>query len=590
MPISLRRSLIRGAGLVLGVVSAGDVLMSQADAAQISVPAGRFAFALVPEQVFVAGIAETVQLGIRQVDPVNPWPAGDQTGNSGWTSRFPTHLVQASTGAAVPGFRYDGDTGALHYEGTFNGDVTVRLKRTNSATASNDFRIRVLTPTFVYGDNAAAINAEHGWNAQACEPPMSFADCRRKFRGGATDDAPLVVFVTPGSYTGDFWVSSGRRFVYMLGHPTSWPTLTGDSIAISHYELAQVRNFKLKSTRIGVGSNRKDTPSILLLSNIDQCCETRNNFNGIQSPSGLTLFPWTIRMWNLTSSAMGSPWNTFHAMYLQGRPLSELDINNIRILGTRASSAIKTTMQNVAIRHSLFSVSDKPGDPSIGLLMHVPIEVPAPSRLVVYGNEFLLYRASTVTNPVSREGILPGAIFLRQRQPGMLGSDIPAYPDLSWQPPLTSQTTMSSPGEGWSAGPQTYVNDTFWASVRAKPVTDRTNMLTFQHFVGFNVFRQLPGSLPVTVLRDDGSHPVEAIYQFGYSRALRTHPLWLERSVTFVAGNRYEGYAAGQRLYNLDSSAFVKEIEPGAKWPRTNAEEFPRVVELDGQLPTWFRL
>ncbi len=172
----------------------------------------------------------------------------------------------------------------------------------------------------------------------------------------------------------------------------------------------------------------------------------------------------------------------------------------------------------------------------------------------------------------------------------MFGSDIPAYPNVSWNPPVTSQTTMSSPGEGWSAGPETFVSDTFWASVRAKPVTDRTNALTFKHFVGFNDFRQLPGSLPVTVLRDDGTHPLEAIEAFGYSRALRTHPMWLERSVTFLAGNRYLGCAAGQRLYNLQVSVFVQEIEPGAKWPRTNAEEFPHTVELDGSLPTWFQL
>jgi hypothetical protein len=172
----------------------------------------------------------------------------------------------------------------------------------------------------------------------------------------------------------------------------------------------------------------------------------------------------------------------------------------------------------------------------------------------------------------------------------MLGSDIPAYPDVSWTPPVTSQETMSSPGEGWSAGPETFLSDAFWASVRAKPVVDRTNPLTFKHFVGFNEFRRLPGSLPVTALRDDGSHPVEAIYQFGPSRALRTHPLWLERSVTFLAGNRYEGYANGQGIYNLESSVFVREIEPGAKWPRTNDEEFPHAVELGGTLPPWFRL
>jgi hypothetical protein len=94
----------------------------------------------------------------------------------------------------------------------------------------------------------------------------------------------------------------------------------------------------------------------------------------------------------------------------------------------------------------------------------------------------------------------------------------------------------------------------------------------------------------VTVLRDDGTHPLEAIEAFGYSRALRTHPLWLERSVTFLAGNRCLGCASGQRLYNLQDSVFVQEIEPGAKWPRNNPEEFPHTVELAGSLPTWFQL
>ena len=227
---------------------------------------------------------------------------------------------------------------------------------------------------------------------------MSFVDCRKTFTGGTTDDAPLVVFVTPGSYTGDFWISSGRRFVYVLGDPTNWPTLSGDTIAISSYELAQVRNFKLRSTHIGSGGNRKDAPSTLLLSNIDQCCETKNVFNGIMNASGLTAVPVDDPHVECHELLDGLVWNTFHAMYLEGRPLAKLEVNNIRILGTRASSGLKTTMQDVAIRHSLFSVSDDPGDPSTGMLMHTPIDVPAPSRLVVYGNTFLLYRASTVTN------------------------------------------------------------------------------------------------------------------------------------------------------------------------------------------------
>jgi hypothetical protein len=572
-----------------GTRLAVPVLISTAEGA-VSVPSGRFEFASVPEQVFVAGIAETVQLGIRQLDPLNRWPAGDQTRESGWISRYQTRLVDVTTGTDVTGFDYDGSTGELRYSGNFAGDVTVRLERADAAVKSNEFRIRVLLPTFVYGDNAAAITASRGWPARVCQTPMLFVDCRKTFTGGATDAAPLVIFFTPGSYTGDFWIGGRRRFVYVLGDPTNWPTLTNDSIDVSKFELAQIRNFRLRSTRIVNGGNRNDSPTTLLLSNIDQCCEAKNNFNGIVNPDGFTPFRWTIHIWNFTSSEMGSPWNTFHAMYLEGRPNSYLEIDNIRILGTRASSGIKTTMQNVAIRHSLFSVSDTPYDPSTGLLMHTPIDVPAPCRLVVYGNEFLLYRASTVTNPVTREGILAGAIFLRLRQMGMMGSDIPAYPNITWTPPATTQTTMSSPGAGWAAGPETFVKDAFWSAVRAKPVTDPAHVLTFKHYIGFNRFVQLPGSLPVTAVRDDGTHPMEPVYQFGPSRALRTHPLWLERSVTFLAGNEYDGYAAGARLYDLDSSQYVKEIEPGAKWPRTKDEEFPHAVELSGTLPTWFGL
>ena len=180
MSVDIRRC---GLSVVLGLCVAGAVL-SKTAVAEIIVPAGKFGFAPVPEHVFVAGIAETVQLGIRQIDPLNRWPAGNQTGASGWTSRYPTRLVNAATGAALSGFTYNSATGALRYAGTFKGDVTVRLERTDTPIRSNDFRLRALAPTFVYGNNATSVIAQHGWQAQACEPPMSFADCRRTFTGG----------------------------------------------------------------------------------------------------------------------------------------------------------------------------------------------------------------------------------------------------------------------------------------------------------------------------------------------------------------------------------------------------------------------
>ena len=62
--------------------------------------AGRFEFARMPELVLIRGIAQIVQLGFYQLDPANPWPAGDVEGNAGWLSKHPTRLVDATTGAA----------------------------------------------------------------------------------------------------------------------------------------------------------------------------------------------------------------------------------------------------------------------------------------------------------------------------------------------------------------------------------------------------------------------------------------------------------------------------------------------------------
>ena len=248
-------------------------------------------------------------------------------------------------------------------------------------------------------------------------------------------------------------------------------------------------------------------------------------------------------------------------------------VNNIRILGTRASSGIKTTMQNVAIRHSLlFGFRHAGRSVPQGLLMHTPIDVPAPSRVVVYGNDFLLYRASTVTNQVKgREGILAGAIFLRQRQ---IGHARFGHPRISrtcrGSPPLTWPTTMSSPGEGWSAGPQTFVSDTFWSAVRAKPVTDRTNPLTFKHFVGFNHVQAAPGFAAghCTARRRHASRGTDLSVR---PRSVRSRRI---RSGLSAASPSWPATSTRGTLRDSSSTVstraeYVKEIEAGAKWPRT---------------------
>jgi hypothetical protein len=583
-----RRFAVAGLLLVgVGLLRAGPV--TAAGDEELRTPKDRFEFAPVPEHAFVAGLPETVQLGIWQIDPANPWPAGDQTRSAGWTSRHPTRLVEVASGRPVAGFEYDGRTGELRYAGDGARDVTVRLERADSSVASNPFRLRVLEPTHVYGDGAAAANREHHWGATVCETPMPFAACRKKLKGGRDDGAPLVLHFTPGSYRGDFFLGDRFRFVYVLGDPRNRPQLNGDALAVSRFELATIRNLALNSTRIGSQSYRNDSPVTLLLSNIRQWGETGAQ-NGVSNPNTATPKPWTVTVWNFEGSGMGDPGNSVHQFYVEGRPLSTFELNNVRILGTRGSSAIKATMRHISIRHSLLSVSETPGDVKSGALMHTPIDVPSVSEVIIYANRFLLYRASTEDNRAGRQGILSAAIYLRQRRVGLRGSDIPAYPNLSWDPPRSSQTSMSSPGEGWSAGPETYVSDEFWKAVRSRPITDPGNPLTFKHFVAFNRFEQLPGSLPVTVLRDDGSHAAEPVHQFGPGRALRVHPAWVERSVTFLAGNTYEGFRKPEPRINLRASEQMVEPQPGAKWPRSKDEEFPHAVTLEGELPAWFKL
>ena len=582
----------------LGTASGGSAINASghgagcaatADTAEACVPRGRLDFATVPEHAFVRGQAETVQLGIWQLDPLNRWTPGDQTRESGWKSRFPTRLVFLDTGAPRAGFAYDGETGELHYDGSATGDLMVRIERLDGRGKSNDFRIRAFNPTVVYGHDAAAVNAEHSWGAVVCET-VTFAACRKMFKGGLSDSAPLVIFITTGNYAGQDWYLGGRRSVYVIG-AAEWPTLNGDELSNSYGETFYVKNLVLRTTRIKFAHPLQTATNRLFITNVKQCCET-GDANGVVNPNGFTAFRWDVFIWNFVGTGMGSLGNQQHQFYIEGRPDSHFELNNVQILGTRGSSAIKTTMQYVAVRHSVLSTSAKIGDPNIGTpagghLMHTPIDVPAVSDSHIYGNVFYMWRQGTAGIATGYSGMLTASIYWRQRW-AMYGSDIPAYPNLSWDPPLSSQKSSISPGKGWPKGCETFVDPAFWADVKSKPITDPTNELAFQHWVSFNKFVLMPGSRHIRPLRDDGTHPVYGSPPT--ATAKRTHVDWLERSVTHWFDNEYEGFAEGAELFDMKNSQPMNRIEPRAKWPRTKDEEFPHAVALGGELPDWFKL
>jgi hypothetical protein len=66
-----------------------------------------------------------------------------------------------------------------------------------------------------------------------------------------------------------------------------------------------------------------------------------------------------------------------------------------------------------------------------------------------------------------------------------------------------------------------------------------------------------------TVFRDDGTHPTEATAQFLRSTILGTHPLWIERSVSFFMNNKFIGWNSADARYELDDSDAVDIIEDG---------------------------
>ena len=574
------------------VVTDSGGLSSEPDFLEVSIPAApeRMDFAPVPEVALVQGRQETVQLGIFQLDPLNRWTPGDLTRASGWRSRFSTGLVDVATGAPPAGYTYDSETGELGYDGEASGDVLVRIERLDGGGVSNSFRVRALKPTVVYGDNAAAINTEQGWAANVCETPLSFASCRSRFKGGASDMAPLVIFFTPGRYTTQDWFIGERRFVYVLGDANGRATLVKDELSNSKFERFVIANLHLEDVSITQATASNDWPSWFNVSRITQCCET-NAQNGMFNPSTRTVRRATIELWSMESKGMGDKGNGHHSFYLEMRPDSHFYVNNLRCMGSRGSSCVKSTNQDVQIRHSLFNVSKEVdetnlGMPEGGMLMHTAIDVVSVADTVVYGNEFRLWRQGTAGVPSGYSGVLTAGIFMRMRQ-YMYGSDKPAYPSISWEPPQGGAGTP--PGGGWSGSAATFASDAFWQDVRSSPITDPENAFSFKHHISFNRFVLLRGSLVVGALRDDGTFAGEAVSQFGNLRILRTHPMWVERAVNFLVGNEYVGYPANARLVRTDMNHFVEEVMPGAIWPRTLPEHFPKAVEITGDLPAWFR-
>jgi hypothetical protein len=213
--------------------------------------------------------------------------------------------------------------------------------------------------------------------------------------------------------------------------------------------------------------------------------------NGISSPDyegdsiyGIVKPPNTQThwIWNFRGFRNGSPTNLRHQIYVHGRPAGYLNVNNIRVDGSRRCSIVKSTKYYNVVRNSRLSALEDPAHPLIGYRADKLIDIASAGETVIYNNE--LIGAYTPT----AKGTQNGLVTLRARR-SWWGSDSPAYPDRSYDPPLTS---LNGGGylapQGFTAGPETFVNESFWSTVRSYNLADPQNPYTFKKYVAFNRF------------------------------------------------------------------------------------------------------
>lgn len=553
----------------------------------------KFKFAEIPEIVFIEGVPEVEQLGPFHLDINNRWTPGDITRASGWKPKIATKR-ETQGSASGAGLDYVPETGELKYDGRrhpANVDRLCKLTNGDASIKSNTFRIRILRPKAIFGVGAEEetrwpyVPMSMRFDPTKGRPWFSTARVNLiKTMVGGTDALPDVVVCLGGSYTGDFYCGE-KQFFYVLGDPNNRPKFNNDSMGTSKFIIQYIKNLELINCKIGAQANHDTAPMINFY--LTKCYQHdgEGQVNGIANPNYRADNIWNYHVWNFHGAQMGGTGNTTHQFYIEGRPNSNLYINNIRIDGANDCSAIKTICKKNKIRNSLISAVYDRSDVSVGNKASLLLDAAGCAEITVYNNHFVMYGAKVGTQYQGLQDV--GALFWRNRQ-SFYGSDCPDYPNLSWDPPLSSPGGESAP-LGFTKGPETFVNPAFWAAVKAKPITDPTNPYSFKKYVSFNKFEVLPSSNPKSILRDDGTHPIDVTQQFGPSVIRRTHPDWVERSVSFMFGNTTEGVIKAEK-YDLNNAQYIVEVHEGAKWPRSKPEEFPQAVDVLGELPEWFKI
>lgn len=564
----------------------------------------KFAFSEIPEIVFVRGYPETEHMGIFHLDTLNRWTPGDLENETDWSPRIPTELVTVS--GSLSGVRYDAATGVLSYDGSGRGSetATVRLSAPVTNVQSEEFQVRVLEPTLAWGEGANQRFPGIGHDSAS----TPWIDLQRLLTNDAPYNAPNVLLVTPGTYTGDFYIAGRKRNLYILGEPGHRPVFRGDSINLTNLETAYLKNLELWDTVVDGHAYLTDRRINVYVTKIYQH-DSKREVNGFGTPAyegdsryGIVTPPgeWRHWIWNFHGSQMGGTGNTTHQFYLEGRPNTYAIFNNVRITGSRGCSAIKSTRFNNFVRNSYISAVQDEQDPTLGLRSSILLDVVSAATNVVYNNTFV------GADSTAQGGVGTAMVFFRARR-DWWGADSPAYPDVSWSPATTSLVGGGYLAPyGYSAGPETFVSKAFWDSVGAQSATDPDNPYTFKKFLSYNTFRWLDeGENRRAAIRDDGTAPRAATAQFSKTEYWGTVPAnWSERSVTFTANNVFIGWAPEDAavphrwidMVSMTPESQVTKTGPGPwaypaperPWLNVGGESGPTGDQPAVTLPDWF--
>jgi hypothetical protein len=583
-------------------------------------PSGPIRWAELPEIVFVRGFAEVDQLGPFLLDPGNPWPAGDLENTEGWTSVAALEL--RTIAGSLTGTSFDSASGALSYDGSGAGSetATMELAIAGSDVTSEPFNVRILSPTVVWGTGAdvaypgigfdPAAGLSSGWNAVQ----------QATMTDHATYEAPNVWLVLEGDYTHVQDVVEQRiRFashldhLYVLGEPGARPVLRDGSLGGDFCYLFYVKNFELVDFNLQESIKYLDAPGAGYFTKLYQHDETGET-TGISAPAyegdNNAVFgesaSWRTHIWAFEGAQNGGTGNTTHQFYIEGRPNTALYVNNIRIRGSRGCSIIKSTRKRVKIRNSYLSALYDPADLTAGDRSAMVIDIVSCGEHAIYNNHLV------GTWDADRGGPPSGLVSIRARR-DWWAADEPAYPDVSYDPPVTSLFGggYSAP-PGFTAGPETFVDPAFWEAVASYALDDPDNPYAFRHFVSHNRFEWIvqEGVRRRSAYRNDGTAPRHAVAQFSAAEIWPKVPhvdgemIWLERSVGFFANNRYLGWTAedaadptGESWFDLSAEGLPDPdyLDPEAAWPPPprevvvlGGEDGPLGSEAPIELPDWF--